>query len=180
MKGIQEDHPERGETMVMAYLKGCGVHIPRARMRASIHRVNPEGVAYRKSVATPRVENKVPGPHLLVLAASFAMSMCGNHVLGAVARSARTACWAVPPPPPPPPPPPQSSLAGKEAPSASTTTAPGGPSCSLCTPGPPPPPVVLTSPLSLLVLMCSACPASFCLGWRRREQDWAYRYGGGE
>jgi hypothetical protein len=72
--GIQEDHPERGERMVMAYLKGCGVHVPRARMRASIHRVNPEGVSYRAHIATPRVEYSVPGPHHL-------WHVDGNHKL---------------------------------------------------------------------------------------------------
>jgi hypothetical protein len=72
--GIQEGHPERGERMVMAYLKRYGVNVPRAVMRASIHRVNPEGVAYRAHIATPRIEYSVPKPHHL-------WHVDGNHKL---------------------------------------------------------------------------------------------------
>ena len=44
---IKRSHPNDGEVMVAGHLSRLGVHVTRARMRASIHRIDPLGVAER-------------------------------------------------------------------------------------------------------------------------------------
>ena len=41
MKGIKEEHPNDGEVLVSGHLLAKGIRVPRSRMRASIHRVDP-------------------------------------------------------------------------------------------------------------------------------------------
>jgi hypothetical protein len=71
---VQKDHPSRGEKMTRAYLSQQGVHVPRQRVRESIHRTDPEGVEYRKKNAVRRVVYNVKGPHHL-------WHVDGNHKL---------------------------------------------------------------------------------------------------
>ena len=47
VRQIKEDHPNDGEVMVAGHLRRIGVRITRARLRASIHRVDPHGVVAR-------------------------------------------------------------------------------------------------------------------------------------
>ena len=44
---IKRSHPNDGEVMVAGHLSRLGVRVTRARMRASIHRIDPLGVAER-------------------------------------------------------------------------------------------------------------------------------------
>ncbi len=38
---IKTAHPNDGEVMVAAHMKSRGIHVPRARLRAAIHRLDP-------------------------------------------------------------------------------------------------------------------------------------------
>ena len=51
---IKENHPKDGEVMITGHLLSKGIRVPRSRVRASIHRVDPCGVALRKSIAIKR------------------------------------------------------------------------------------------------------------------------------
>ena len=51
---IKQSHPNDGEVMMRGHLLHEGVRVPRSRIRASIHRVDPAGVAERKSKAVKR------------------------------------------------------------------------------------------------------------------------------
>ena len=51
---IKESHPNDGEVMVTGHLLHKSIRVPRHHVRASIHRVDPEGVAERKSKAIRR------------------------------------------------------------------------------------------------------------------------------
>ena len=44
---LKVDHPNDGEVMTAGHLSRIVVRITRARLRASIHRVDPQGVAER-------------------------------------------------------------------------------------------------------------------------------------
>ena len=60
---IKESHPNDGEVMVTGHLLHKGICVPRHHVRASIHRVDPEGVAERKSKAIRRRVYHVPHPN---------------------------------------------------------------------------------------------------------------------
>ena len=49
--------------MITGHLLHKGIHVPRRRVRASIHRVDPEAVAERKSKAIRRRVYHVPHPN---------------------------------------------------------------------------------------------------------------------
>ena len=59
---INESHPNDGEVMITGHLLHKGICVPRRRVHASIHRVDPERVAERKSKAIRRVYH-VPHPN---------------------------------------------------------------------------------------------------------------------
>ena len=42
---LKSNHPHDGEVLMAGHLTRIGVRIPRARLRASIHRVDPQGFA---------------------------------------------------------------------------------------------------------------------------------------
>ena len=48
---IKQQNPTLGECLLMAQLATQNIFVPRACLRASIHRVDPEGTAIRRSVA---------------------------------------------------------------------------------------------------------------------------------
>ena len=60
---IKQTHPNDGEVMVKAHLMQKGFRVPRHRIRASIHRIDPEGVADRRSKAIKRRVYSVPRPN---------------------------------------------------------------------------------------------------------------------
>ena len=66
--------PDRGEKIVRATLEAQGIFVTRSNLRASIHRVDPEGVEARKSKPIKRRVYSVAGPHHL-------WHIDGNHKL---------------------------------------------------------------------------------------------------
>ena len=48
---IKVSHPNDGEVMLAGHLLSQGICVPCSRLRASIHRVDPEGTAERRSIA---------------------------------------------------------------------------------------------------------------------------------
>ena len=71
---IKQQHPTYGERLVIAQLCSQSIVIPRARVRASIHRVDPEGTAIRRSVAIRRRVYHAEGPNTI-------WHIDGNHKL---------------------------------------------------------------------------------------------------
>ena len=65
MTVIKLNHPNDGERMIIGHLHRLGVYLPRARIRASIHRVDPVNTALRRSVAIRRRVYYVSGPNSL-------------------------------------------------------------------------------------------------------------------
>ena len=51
---IKRSHPNDGECLMLGHLAGHGILVQRARLRASIHRVDPENTALRRSIAIRR------------------------------------------------------------------------------------------------------------------------------
>lgn len=74
IRSYARDHPERGEGTFKSCLAVDGIRIPRWRLRASMHRVDPEGIERRKHVTTQRRIYDVQGPHHL-------WHIDGNHKL---------------------------------------------------------------------------------------------------
>ena len=62
---IKAQHPNDGERLLIGHLATRGVIVPRAKLRASIHRVDPENTAIRRSVAIRRRIYHVAGPNSL-------------------------------------------------------------------------------------------------------------------
>ena len=60
---IKRSHPNDGERLMLGHLAGHGILVQRARLRASIHRVDPENPALRRSIAIRRRIYHVDGPN---------------------------------------------------------------------------------------------------------------------
>ena len=60
---VKQEHPNDGEIMIAGHLLKQGVRVQRAKLRKSIHRIDPEGVAERRSVAVRRRTYHVTGPN---------------------------------------------------------------------------------------------------------------------
>ena len=54
VSSIKESHPNDREILIAGHLLHKGIRVPRAQLRRSIHRVDPEGVAKRRSSAVKR------------------------------------------------------------------------------------------------------------------------------
>ncbi len=54
LRTIKLQHPHDGERMMIGYLARSSVRVPRSRLRASIHRVDPINTAIRRSIAIRR------------------------------------------------------------------------------------------------------------------------------
>ena len=65
MKSIKESHPNDGERLLIGHLRSLGIILPRSRIRASIHRVDPINTAIRRSIAIRRHVYCVSGPNSL-------------------------------------------------------------------------------------------------------------------
>ena len=74
IQGYSKDHPNRGESTLLSHLARDNILATRQRVRDSIHRVDPEGVADRRSMRIQRVRYSVPGPH-------HVWHIDGNHKL---------------------------------------------------------------------------------------------------
>ena len=60
---VKVDHPHDGEVMMARHLTRIGVRVPRVRLRASIHRVDPVGVAARSRCVISRRVYSAPHPN---------------------------------------------------------------------------------------------------------------------
>ena len=67
-------HPNDGERLMAGHLISQGIFITRARLRASIHRVDPVNTALRRSVVTRRRVYYAEGPN-------YVWHVDGNHKL---------------------------------------------------------------------------------------------------
>ena len=63
--GIKQSHPNDGERLITGHLYRLGIVLPRARIRASIHRVDPINTAIRRSITIRRRIYCVNGPNSL-------------------------------------------------------------------------------------------------------------------
>ena len=54
VQSVKVTHPNDGEIMLAGHLRSQGIHVPRAKLRASIHHVDPEGVLLRGTTAVKR------------------------------------------------------------------------------------------------------------------------------
>ena len=70
---IKHNHPNDGEVLLAAHLRSRDVHVPRARLRASIHRTDPN-VASRRHLAVRRRVYHVEAPNSV-------WHIDGNHKL---------------------------------------------------------------------------------------------------
>ena len=71
---LKVDHPHDGEVMMAGHLTRIGIRISRARLRASIHRVDPDGVVERSRCAIKRRVYSVPH-------ANYVWHIDSNHKL---------------------------------------------------------------------------------------------------
>ena len=60
---IKRNHPNDGERLLAGHLCRLGIIVPRSRLRASIHRVDPENTAARRSVTVRRRAYHAEGPN---------------------------------------------------------------------------------------------------------------------
>mmetsp|Transcript_6806 Transcript_6806/g.9531 ORF Transcript_6806/g.9531 Transcript_6806/m.9531 type:complete len:249 (+) Transcript_6806:49-795(+) len=60
-----DGEPRRGQVQIASYLSLLGYSVPRSQLRASLHRIDPEGVAARSSKPIQRRVYQVVGPHHL-------------------------------------------------------------------------------------------------------------------
>lgn len=71
---VKNLHPNDGERMMIGHLSRRGIIVPRSRLRASIHRVDPVNTAIRRSITVRRRVYHVDGPNCL-------WHIDGNHKL---------------------------------------------------------------------------------------------------
>lgn len=62
---MKQTHPNDGERLLPGHLHRLGIALPRSRIRASIHRVDPINTAIRRSVTIRRRVYCVEGPNSL-------------------------------------------------------------------------------------------------------------------
>ena len=74
MSAIKQNYRNDGERLVTGHLAAQRIIITRAKLRASIHRVDPANTALRRSVAVRRRVYNVQGPNAL-------WHIDGNHKL---------------------------------------------------------------------------------------------------
>ena len=65
VNNIKQHHPNDGERLLTGHLTRCNIFVLRTRVRASIHRVDPEGTAIRRSITVRRRVYRVEGPNAL-------------------------------------------------------------------------------------------------------------------
>ena len=51
IQAIKVHHPNDGEVLIAANLRSRGLHVQQSRLRASIHRIDPDGVEARRRIA---------------------------------------------------------------------------------------------------------------------------------
>ena len=74
VEAIKQNHPNDGEVLMAGHLTSRGINVPRARLRGSIHRVDPVNTAARRSVTIRRRVYHADGPNAV-------WHIDGNHKL---------------------------------------------------------------------------------------------------
>ena len=74
IKDIKIDHPNDGEVMIKGHLSSCGIRVPRADLRASIHRIDHNNTVSRRSDVVKRRVYAVTRPNAM-------WHIDGNHKL---------------------------------------------------------------------------------------------------
>ena len=74
IQSYKETHPNGREVMIIGHLRSCEVHVPRSRIRDSIHRIDPSGVIERRHTTIKRRVYHVEAPNKV-------WHMDGNHKL---------------------------------------------------------------------------------------------------
>ena len=74
LANIKQHHPNDGERLVLGHLARQNIILPRTRIRAFIHRIDPEGTAIRRSLAVRRQVYHAEGPN-------YVWHIDGNHKL---------------------------------------------------------------------------------------------------
>jgi hypothetical protein len=72
IKDIKSTHTNNGEVMMIGHLRSQGIQVPRSKLRVSLHRIDPEGIARRRSTAVKRRIYHVEG-------ANSVWHIDGNH-----------------------------------------------------------------------------------------------------
>lgn len=65
VRDIKSRHPAAGETMLKGHINAKGIYVTRKRLRASIHRVDPDGVDARRLATIKRRRYSVPSPNYI-------------------------------------------------------------------------------------------------------------------
>uniref|UniRef100_A0A1X7TLT8 Integrase core domain-containing protein n=1 Tax=Amphimedon queenslandica TaxID=400682 RepID=A0A1X7TLT8_AMPQE len=60
---IKETHPNDGEWLMLDHLSSYGIQVPRHRLRALIHRVDPINTALRRSTIITQTRYHASGPN---------------------------------------------------------------------------------------------------------------------
>ena len=63
IEAIKKLHPNDGERLIIGHLRSIGISVPRSRIRASIHRVDPVNTAIRRRVTVRRRVYYADGPN---------------------------------------------------------------------------------------------------------------------
>ena len=71
---IKQSHPNDGEVLLTGHLRRQSIFLPRTRIRASIHRIDPVGTAARRSIAVRRRVYHADGPN-------YVWHLDGHHKL---------------------------------------------------------------------------------------------------
>ena len=62
VESIKQSHPNDGERLLIGHLHRLGIILPRSKVRASIHRVDPVSTALRRSRAIRKRVYDIEGP----------------------------------------------------------------------------------------------------------------------
>ena len=65
VEAIKKHHPNDGEVLMAGHLASRGIFVPRARLRASIHRVDPVNTAAQRSVTIRHRVYCADGPNVM-------------------------------------------------------------------------------------------------------------------
>ena len=63
VRSVKREYPNDGEVMVAGHLLRLGYRVQRSKLRASIHRIDPEGTAERRSIAIRQRACHVSAPN---------------------------------------------------------------------------------------------------------------------
>ena len=63
VEAIKRQHPNDGERLMIGHLRSHNVFVPRSRLRASIHRVDPVNTALRRRITVRRRVYNAEGPN---------------------------------------------------------------------------------------------------------------------